>query len=60
MKQSPVLIIGIVGLIITAAMHLGMILLGVISLRTSLGLWVICYSAWIGFSILGFALSRKG
>lgn len=58
-KKNPFLIIGIVGLVITAAMHLGLTLIGVTRAGAGLGLWLGCYSAWVGFSIVGLALSRK-
>ncbi|MEG0184859.1 MAG: hypothetical protein RR704_15580 [Stenotrophomonas sp.] len=56
MKKNPLLIIGVVGLAITAAMHVGLSLAGV---GGSLGVWLACYSAWLGFSIIGLVLSRK-
>lgn len=56
MKKNPLLIIGIVGLFITAAMHVGLSLAGI---GGSLGVWLACYSAWLCFSIIGLALSRK-
>ncbi|WP_256774861.1 MULTISPECIES: hypothetical protein [unclassified Stenotrophomonas] len=59
MKKNPLLIIGVVGLVITAAMHLGMSLAGVSRAGSGLGLWMACYSAWLGFSIIGLVLSRK-
>lgn len=56
MKKNPFLIIGVVGLVITAAMHVGLSVAGV---GGGLGLWLACYSAWLGFSIIGLVLSRK-
>jgi hypothetical protein len=56
MKKKPFLIIGIVGLLITAAMHAGLSLAGVDS---SMGIWLACYSVWLCFSIIGLVLAKK-
>ncbi|WP_155760643.1 hypothetical protein [Stenotrophomonas maltophilia] len=56
MKKSPLLIIGVFGLVITGAMHVGLSLAGV---GGNLGVWLACYSMWLCFSIIGLVMSRK-
>ena len=61
-KVNAFIIIGTVGLAITALLHMLMALLGAGGAMTSsknLALWLSVYSIWLPFIVIGIALARR-
>ena len=59
-RRHPLFSIGLFGLIVTLALHLGFTAAGIADFRATLGLWSSCYSVWVAMLIIGWALRRSG
>jgi uncharacterized protein YaaW (UPF0174 family) len=59
LKNNPILIVGLCGLLVTLLLQLGFVLAGIPGAADAWLIWGSCYAAWIPFAVIGIARRKK-